>query len=167
MNDEQIRSPSQSARIKMLVAGVALLGVFGWFFMGVLDSGVGVMQYYHTLTEFSNARESGRVTADVSNLRLNGFVEEGSIQRDLDAVSIDFIMTDGTTLQPVHIDRLDVSDLFKDGANVVVEGRLATNGVFYADNLLAKCPTKYQAAEDEGQASAAGAVQPSKPEPAL
>lgn len=152
MDNDQGRAPGTSARIKMLVVGVSLLGVFSWFFLSVLDSGVGVMQYYHTLTEFENARTAGDVRTGVANLRLNGFVEEGSIKRDVDKVMIDFVMTDGTARVPVHIDRLDVSDLFKDGANVVVEGQLKEGGVFYADNLLAKCPTKYQAAEDDQQA---------------
>lgn len=150
MQEPQGTPPSNSARIKMLVAGVLLLGVFGWFFQSVLDSGVGVMQYYHTLTEFENARASGRLG---DGLRLNGFVEEGSIRRDVDRNCIDFVMTDGTVRVPVHIDQLDVSDLFKDGANVVVEGELGREGVFVATTLQAKCPTKYQAAEDAQQAA--------------
>lgn len=152
MEGEASQSPSAGARLKMLGVGAALLAVFAWFFMGVLDSGVGVMQYYHTLSEFQSARDAGNVKAGVSSLRLNGFVADGSIQRHVEQVSIDFVMTDGTASLPVHIDRLDVSDLFKDGANVVVEGRMREDGVFLADNLLAKCPTKYQAAEDAKQA---------------
>ena len=40
---------------------------------------------------------------------------------------------------------LETPDLFKDGAEVVVEGRLtATAGTFHATNVLAKCPSKFE-----------------------
>lgn len=153
MEEQVMNPPDNATRMKLLVAGAALLGIFGWFFMSVVDSGVGVMQYYHTLSEFEGAVGSGQAKAESTALRLNGFVKDGSIQRDVEQIAIDFVMTDGTADLPVHIARLDVSDLFKDGANVVVEGQLGENGVFYADNLTAKCPTKYQAAEDAQQAA--------------
>ena len=153
MQETENQSPSASARVRLLGAGVVLLAVFGWFFYQVLDAGTGVMQYYHTLTEFQTARNSNDVKVDVSNLRLNGFVKDGTIDIDTDALTIDFVMTDGYVEQDVHMGRIDVSDLFKDGANVVVEGKLADNNIFYADTLLAKCPTKYESAEDGQQAS--------------
>ena len=43
---------------------------------------------------------------------------------------------------------LETPDLFKDGAEVVVEGRLVANGAgrhFEADKLMAKCPSKFEA----------------------
>ena len=48
---------------------------------------------------------------------------------------------------------LDTPDLFKDGAEIVIEGRLEGRGedsVFMADNLLAKCASKYQAEPTAG-----------------
>jgi cytochrome c-type biogenesis protein CcmE len=39
---------------------------------------------------------------------------------------------------------LETPDLFKDGAEVVVEGRLAAAGTFHATNVLAKCPSKFE-----------------------
>jgi cytochrome c-type biogenesis protein CcmE len=38
-------------------------------------------------------------------------------------------------------------DMFRDGAEVVVEGRLAPEGVFQAHTLLLKCPSKYEEAK--------------------
>ena len=38
-----------------------------------------------------------------------------------------------------------VPDTFKDGAEVVLEGRLEDDGTFHATTLLAKCPSKYEA----------------------
>ncbi len=48
---------------------------------------------------------------------------------------------------PVVYASLEVPDLFKDGAEVVVEGRMtAAGGSFQATNVLAKCPSKFEAA---------------------
>ena len=42
---------------------------------------------------------------------------------------------------------LETPDLFKDGAEVVVEGRLSETGeVFHADKVMAKCPSKFESA---------------------
>ena len=40
-----------------------------------------------------------------------------------------------------------VPDTFKHGAEVVVTGRVRDDGTFDASELLAKCPSKYEAAE--------------------
>ncbi len=49
---------------------------------------------------------------------------------------------------PVVYAGLDTPDLFGEGAEVVVEGRSRANDArFYADNVLAKCPSKFEAAE--------------------
>jgi cytochrome c-type biogenesis protein CcmE len=46
---------------------------------------------------------------------------------------------------------LETPDLFKDGAEVVVEGRLASaGGTFHADKVLAKCPSKFEARPGSG-----------------
>jgi cytochrome c-type biogenesis protein CcmE len=39
---------------------------------------------------------------------------------------------------------IDVPDMFKDGAEVVVEGHFAS-GTFLAERVMAKCPSKYEA----------------------
>lgn len=150
----QPSSVSRGVRTKLVVAGLGVALVFSWFFFKVVNSGVGAMQYYHTLGEFRDALDSGVAEAATTGLRLNGFVKDGSIQRDTSRMTIDFVMNDGGPRElPVHLARLDVSDLFKDGANVVVEGHLGEDGIFYADQLFAKCPTKYEAAEGAPQAS--------------
>jgi cytochrome c-type biogenesis protein CcmE len=49
---------------------------------------------------------------------------------------------------------LETPDLFKDGAEVVVEGRLAGSDhrTFEATHILAKCPSKFEA-KASGQAA--------------
>ena len=130
----------------MLVGGGLMLALFGGFFYSVMDKGVGAFQYYHTLSEFNTALAAGTIAPD-TGVRLNGTVVPGTIQRDVQVMRITFRMTDGKAQVPVLLNRLDVSDLIEDDAQVVVEGKFGTDGVFVAEQLLAKCPTKYEAAE--------------------
>lgn len=135
---------------RMLIGGGLVIALFGGFFYSVVDEGVGAFQYYHTLGELNAALKDGKADID-SGIRLNGSVVPGSIQKDLQNMQVSFLMTDGTSQLPVHLNRIDVSDLFKDDAHVVVEGRLSKEGVFEAQQLFAKCPTKYEAAEQQQQ----------------
>lgn len=135
-------------RMKMLVGGGLIVLIFGGFFYSVVDEGVGAFQYYHTLGELNTALKDGKADLD-TGLRLNGTVVKGTIQRDVPNGRIAFVMTDGTSQLPVVLNRLDVSDLFKDDAIVVIEGHLTQTGQFEAQQLFAKCPTKYEAAEQQ------------------
>lgn len=139
-------------QLRLAVGGAVVLALFGGFFYSVVDEGVGAFQYYHTLSELSQSLKAGTVDTS-SGLRLNGTVVPGSIQKDLDTMQVRFTMTDGTTQLQVLLTRIDVSDLFKDDAMVVVEGKLQPSGVFEASQLYAKCPTKYEAAEKHPTAS--------------
>jgi cytochrome c-type biogenesis protein CcmE len=69
-------------------------------------------------------------------------VEKGSILTQPDGVTIDFVVGDGTARVPVRFKGI-VPDLFVEGSGVVAEGRMQPDGVFVADNLLAKHDENY------------------------
>jgi cytochrome c-type biogenesis protein CcmE len=75
-------------------------------------------------------------------VRLGGMVEKGSILTQPDGVTIDFVVGDGTARVPVRFKGI-VPDLFVEGSGVVAEGRMQSDGVFVADNLLAKHDENY------------------------
>jgi len=76
-------------------------------------------------------------------VRLGGLVEEGSIQLDEDNyLTCQFELKEGDYLLPVRYTGVR-PDLFKDGAEVIVEGVL-NEGVFKADMLQTKCASKYE-----------------------
>jgi len=88
--------------------------------------------------------------------RIHGYVAENSIRRDVDAMEVHFLVQNTPAHQgpasgkplKVVLASLETPDLFKDGAEVVVEGQLVASGkgtVFEADKVLAKCPSKFQA----------------------
>jgi cytochrome c-type biogenesis protein CcmE len=78
--------------------------------------------------------------------RLGGLVEEGSVARQSDGVTVEFRVTDTVNAVPVRY-RGMLPDLFREGQGVVAEGRLAAGGVFVADEVLAKHDENYMPPE--------------------
>ena len=75
-------------------------------------------------------------------IRLGGMVQKGSIKKQADGVTIDFIVEDGKGTVPVRFTGI-TPDLFVEGSGVVAEGRMNASGQFVADNLLAKHDENY------------------------
>ena len=69
-------------------------------------------------------------------IRIGGLVEEGSVQRDKDALTVRFRVTDTAKTIPVTYTGI-LPDLFKEGKGVVAQGRLGPDGTFKASEVLA------------------------------
>lgn len=80
------------------------------------------------------------------NLRLGGLVEEGSLQREDDGLTVHFLVTDLVETVPVVYTGI-LPDLFREGQGVVAQGRLSADGVFHADEVLAKHDATYMPPE--------------------
>ena len=76
------------------------------------------------------------------SVRLGGMVTEGSLATDADGITVRFEVNDGEASVPVRYAGI-LPDLFVEGSGVVAEGRLAADGTFEADNLLAKHDENY------------------------
>lgn len=113
-----------------------------------VEAGIGTFTYYKTVSECYEGRASGQIDAG-QGVRIHGRVQPGSIRREPDLTRVHFEVTDGSHAFSVTYGSMDLSDLFKDGAEVVVEGRFAESGHFAASSVMAKCPTKYEAAEPD------------------
>lgn len=92
--------------------------------------------------------------------RLGGMVKEGSLQRASDGLTVSFLVTDNAEEVTVNFTGI-LPDLFKEGQGVVAQGKLGSQGVFLADEVLAKHDETYMPPEvakalEEGKASAAG-----------
>lgn len=81
-----------------------------------------------------------------SRFRMGGVVTEGSIKRAASTVDIFFEVTDGTESIPVAY-RGFLPDMFREGKGVVVMGKMGTDGVFQADEVLAKHDENYMPPE--------------------
>ncbi len=92
--------------------------------------------------------------------RLGGMVVKGSVQRKPGSLDVDFVVTDFAHTVPVNYSNV-LPDLFREGAGVVAHGRIDKQGVFVADEVLAKHDEKYMPPEvarslRQGQAATSG-----------
>lgn len=127
-------------RIKFLVLGIGILATMGTLLI-VGMSAPGGMSYFHTVSEFLDSPEQSR-----DGFRVNGKVTAGSIDRKPNGQDVSFVVSDGARSMPVIYHGI-IPDTFVDDADVTVEGRLEQDGTFVAHTLLAKCPSKYEAAD--------------------
>jgi len=78
--------------------------------------------------------------------RVGGLVEAGSVRRQADGITVQFVVTDTARSVPVVYKGI-LPDLFREGKGVVAEGRLGTDGVFRAEQVLAKHDENYMPPE--------------------
>ena len=131
-------------RLKFVVAGTIIIGTVSYLmFSGINDS----MVYYYTVSEmFDRIPEvSG------TGIRVSGHVSPGTIRKDTERSQVEFLVfeKDDDHVLPVIYQGI-IPDTFKDNAEVVVEGTYSSEKKrFQATVLLAKCPSKYQALEEQ------------------
>lgn len=96
--------------------------------------------YYHTIAELQNLRG-----ADLAHrIRVGGTVAPGSIHRYMGRV--DFVLQEeGKTLPVSYVGGDPLPDTFVDKSQALVEGRPASDGRFVAQQVQAKCASKYEA----------------------
>jgi cytochrome c-type biogenesis protein CcmE len=82
--------------------------------------------------------------------RIGGLVQDGTLKRDPDGLTVRFTVTDTAESIPVVYKGI-LPDLFKEGRGCVAQGKLSSDGVFQADQVLAKHDENYMPPE-AGQA---------------
>ena len=94
----------------------------------------GSSEYYLTVSQL-------RTQAPAGDVRVAGEVQN-DVQKSDGGLHVTFTEKDGTASMPVEYTGT-LPDIFQPGITVVVEGRLAGDGVFHARTLLAKCPSRF------------------------
>jgi len=74
--------------------------------------------------------------------RLGGLVAVNSVKREADALAVHFVVTDTAKDIPVVYNGI-LPDLFREGQGVIAQGKLGADGVFVADEVLAKHDENY------------------------
>ncbi len=78
--------------------------------------------------------------------RIGGLVEAGSVKREADGLTVAFKVTDTAQVVPVTYKGI-LPDLFQEGKGVVARGKLGTDGIFRADQVLARHDENYMPPE--------------------
>lgn len=125
-------------RIALIVGGVAALGVATVLVLNAFQSN---LVFFFTPTQVS-AGEAPKERA----FRIGGMVQMGSIQRQSDGLTVNFIVTDTAKTVPVTYTGI-LPDLFREGKGVVAQGRLEPGGLFRAQEVLAKHDENYMPPE--------------------
>jgi cytochrome c-type biogenesis protein CcmE len=123
--------------VKVAVGILVIGGGIGYFMYQAMQSS---WSYYYSVDDFSSAGSA----AKESSFRLAGRVKPGSVERDLEKLTLRFTLAGATAELPVQYKGV-TPDNFMEDREVVVEGRLAPSGVFQADTLMTRCESKYQA----------------------
>lgn len=93
-----------------------------------------------------------------ARIRAGGMVLEGSVERDKESLAVTFVLTDYQATVPVTFQGI-LPDLFREGQGIVALGRVDSEGMLVADEVLAKHDENYmppEVAEALEQAKGAG-----------
>ena len=125
-------------RFGLIALGLLMLGIAAFLISKSFKSNL-VFFFTPTQVQSGEAPKSG-------NFRIGGLVEAGSLKRLPDGLRVQFKVTDtAKSMQVVYKGILP--DLFKEGKGVVAEGKLGANGLFEADQVLAKHDENYMPPE--------------------
>ena len=124
----------KTRRLYGVVAGLALLGSAAALVLVAMEDKL-VFFYGPSELPAVDAEEGRRI-------RIGGLVEDGSLERAGDGLTVRFRVTDTVASLPVRYSGM-LPDLFAEGQGVVAEGRLGADGVFAADSILAKHDENY------------------------
>jgi cytochrome c-type biogenesis protein CcmE len=125
-------------RIGFIIAGLAALGIAAAFVLTAFQSNL--------VFFFSPSQVAANEAPVNSTFRIGGLVENGTIKRQGDGLTVHFTVTDTDKSIPVVYKGI-LPDLFKEGKGCVAQGRLGADGVFYADEVLAKHDENYMPPE--------------------
>ena len=159
MNQNQVKR-SGRGQLKFIIGGLLIIGAIAYLVVTSLKS---TAEYFYTVDEI---RAKGPAVVGKS-LRASGAVIGDSITFDAKTLKLTFAMANvsndtkditaaGGLAQLLHNAVLDPKasrmqvvyvgpkpDLLKNEAQAIVTGKVGADGVFYADELLLKCPTRY------------------------
>ncbi len=125
-------------RLYIVLLGMATLGVAAALVLTAFEDNI---VFFHSPTDIATKNLPTDRT-----FRVGGVVVADSIKRDADGVTLRFDLTDLSNT--VTVSYLGVlPDLFREGQGAVVEGKLAADGVFKADEVLAKHDETYMPKE--------------------
>ena len=125
-------------RFAWIAAGVAAVAVAVGLVLNAFQSNL--VFFYSPSQVLSNEAPVGRP------FRIGGMVESGSLKRQQDSLTVEFVVTDTAQHVTVRYTGL-LPDLFKEGKGVVAQGSLGPDGVFTATEVLAKHDENYMPPE--------------------
>ena len=140
---------SRHKRLAFILTGLTALAIASTLVLNAFRSN---LVFFFTPTQIANG-EAPKNT----NFRIGGLVEKGSLKRAENSLDIHFVVTD--TLKQTEVVYSGIlPDLFKEGKGVVAQGKLGSDGLFHADQVLAKHDENYMPPEAAEALKKAGEI---------
>jgi len=125
-------------RMYVVLAGMATLGIAAALVLNAFEDS---LVFFFSPTELTE-----RDVAPGQVIRVGGLVEEDSVARLDDGLTVTFVVTDTANTLPIRFTGV-LPDLFREGQGIVAEGSLGPDGVFVARDVLAKHDENYMPPE--------------------
>ena len=134
-------------RFGIIIVGMAALGLATFLVLNALE---GNLSYFFSPTEVAEGK-----APDNHIFRLGGLVEAGSVQREEGELMVKFVVTDMAQRVTVAYEGI-LPDLFAEGQGVIAQGKMGSDQVFVADEVLAKHDETYMPPEVAAALESAG-----------
>jgi cytochrome c-type biogenesis protein CcmE len=125
-------------RIAFIVVGLAGLGIAAALVLSAFQKNL--------VFFFSPSQVVAKEAPVNRTFRVGGLVQQGTLKRDNDGLTVRFAVTDTAQSIPVVYKGI-LPDLFKEGRGCVAQGHIGSDGVFYAESVLAKHDENYMPPE--------------------
>ncbi len=125
-------------RLYIVVLGLSTLAVAAALVLTAFEDNI---VFFYSPTDLAT-----REVAPDRRIRIGGLVVNDSVRKKPDGITVEFSVTDVANTVRVSY-RGILPDLFREGQGVVAGGRLGPDGVFIADEVLAKHDENYMPAE--------------------
>lgn len=125
-------------RIAFICVGLAGLGIAATLVLSAFQSNL--------VFFFSPTQVVAKEAPIDRTFRIGGLVQEGTVKRDPDGLTVRFTVTDTAASIPVVYKGI-LPDLFKEGKGCVAQGKIGADGVFQAEEVLAKHDENYMPPE--------------------
>jgi len=163
VNSQPVGTAPGGSRVKFWIGGLLIVAAIVYL---IASSTSAAAQYYMTIDEV----QAQRAAVAGRNLKVSGAVDGSTIVYDMQSLTLQFSIANvsgdmdeiekaGGLAEVLHQAVVDPSaarmpvvyigprpDLLRNEAQAIVTGKLGDDGVFYADELLLKCPTRYEEA---------------------
>jgi len=131
---------AREKRMALVAFGIIGVGFAAYLAVTALQSNIA---YF-----FSPSQVQAGEVPEGALFRIGGLVEEGSLQRQEDGLNLQFSVTDNDKAVTVNYKGI-LPDLFSEGQGVVARGKMGGDGIFYAEEVLAKHDESYMPPEVE------------------
>ena len=140
----KVESNQANKQVKFIFGGAVVLGLIAYLIVSAISSSGA---YYREVSEVLNEKSAlmGK------NLRVSGNIVTDSIVYNSATLDLSFNISDPkdpSKVLLIHFHGVKPDQMDREGSSAIVEGTMGSKGVVEANNLLLKCPSRYDEYEE-------------------